>query len=624
MSTPGRTTGYGSLLASGRFEGFLWAQFLGAFNDNVYKMIVSFTAVRIAVDSAAGGRYLAIAGAVFIFPFILFSGYAGQLADRYSKTRVLQVTKSLEVLTMIMGIAALLAGSLNLLLVVLFLLATQATFFSPAKYGILPEAVGQEQISRANGLLELTTFVAIVVGTSFGSALFEHWKKAPLRMGLVMLGIAIAGTLFSLHIPKVPAAGRRGPFDWNPFGEILAGVRQLRGRRPLALTMLGISWFWFIGALFQLALVLEGSEILHVAETRAGLLFTALAIGIGLGSVAAGRISGDHIELGLVPAGSAIMGVFTLAAASTTNYFVALGALVVIGCGGGFMAVPLNAFLQEEPAADEKGRMIATNNLMNSLAMMVAYGMLFAMHDLLHWNPRVIFTALGLATLAGAVVVTRLMPAVVVRFILFIAANVLFRITVTGEENIPESGAALVVVNHVSYADAVLAGYATRRLIRFLMWKPIYDAPIARPVFDVLKAIPIDQASPKTTVRALRTAHDELLKGNLVAIFPEGRITRDGEVGPFERGYERVIRGIDCPIVPIHIQGLFGHPLSCKGGDPFRSWERWFRPRVTVRVGKPVSRDTSPDELRRIVIAVGQAILSPAGDPQPQPQAKLV
>ena len=401
MQSAKHNTGYGSLLRDGRFEGFLWAQFLGAFNDNVYKMIVSFTAVRMALGGATSG-YLALAGAVFIFPFILFSGYAGQLADRYSKTRMLQITKSLEIVTMVMGIAALTAGSLNLLLVVLFLLATQATFFSPAKYGILPEAVGAEQISRANGLLELTTFVAIVVGTSFGSALFEHWKNEPLTLGLVMLAIAVAGTLFSLHIPKVPAAGRREPFRWNPFGEIVEGLRQLRGRRPLALTMLGISWFWFIGALFQLALVLEGSEILHVAETKAGLLFTALAIGIGVGSVIAGRISGDHIELGLVPAGSIIMGVFTLIVAATTNYAVALSALIVIGFGGGFMAVPLNAYLQEAPAADEKGRMLATNNLMNSVAMAVAYGMLDVMHDVLHWSPRTIFAALGMASLIGA------------------------------------------------------------------------------------------------------------------------------------------------------------------------------------------------------------------------------
>lgn len=606
MNSTERTTGYGTLLADGRFEGFLWAQFLGAFNDNVYKMIVSFTAVRMAMDSAARGLYLAIAGGAFILPFILFSGFAGQLADRYSKTRVLQITKSLEMVTMVTGIAALVAGSLNLLFVVLFLLGTQATFFSPAKYGILPEAVGEAQISRANGLLELTTFVAIVVGTSFGSALFEHWKNTPLTMGLVMLAIAVAGTLASLHIPRVPAAGRRGAFNWNPFGEIVAGVRALRGRRSLALTMLGISWFWFIGALFQLALVLEGSEVLHVGETRAGLLFTALAIGIGLGSVLAGRISGDHVELGLVPAGSILMGVFTILVAATTNYEVALVALAAIGFGGGFMAVPLNAFLQEKPGADEKGRMLATNNLMNSVAMMLAYGMLWAMHDLLRFSPRTIFAALGLLTLAVAVVITRIMPAIVVRFILYIAANLMFRIKIIGRDNIPKTGAALVVSNHVSYADAVLAGYATRRFMRFLMWKPIYETPAVKPFFDVLKAIPIDIGSPKATVRALRTAHDELLKGNLVAIFPEGQITRDGALGPFERGYERVVKGLPCPIVPMHIEGLWGHPLSCKGGGAFQSWERWFRPLVTVRVGKPVTNDKTPEELRAIVMEVGR------------------
>jgi acyl-[acyl-carrier-protein]-phospholipid O-acyltransferase/long-chain-fatty-acid--[acyl-carrier-protein] ligase len=606
MSSAGRNTGYRSLLADTRFEGFLWAQFLGAFNDNVYKMIVSFTAVEIAVDSATSGRYLALSGAVFILPYILFSGYAGQLADRYSKTRVLQVTKALEIVTMAMGIAALVANSINLLLVVLFLLATQATFFSPAKYGILPEAVGEVQISRANGLVELTTFVAIVVGTSFGSALFEHWKSRPLALGLAMLGFAVLGTLLCLHIPKVPPAGRLGKFDWNPFGEIAVGLRELKGRRPLKLTLLGISWFWFVGALFQLALVLEASEILHVKEAAAGLLFTALAIGIGVGSLMAGKISGSHIELGLVPAGSLIMGVFTAVVAMTANYSTALVALAVVGFGGGFMAVPLNAYLQEEPASDEKGRMIAVNNLLNSVAMMVAYVLLDLMHDVLHWTPRAIFAALAAAMLIGAAATVRIMPAFVMRFVLTRMVQLFFRLKIVGSENIPRSGPALIVANHVSYADAVLAGYATRRFIRFLIWKPIYEARAAKPFFDVLKAIPIDNGSPKVAIRALHAANAELKNGKLVGIFPEGQITRDGEVAAFERGYERILRGVDCPIIPIYIEGMWGHPLSRKGGEAFRSWNGWVRTRVTVHVGKPVGADTPPDELRRIVIEAGK------------------
>jgi len=606
MSSAGRNTGYRSLLADSRFEGFLWAQFLGAFNDNVYKMIVSFTAVEIAVDSATSGRYLALSGAVFILPYILFSGYAGQLADRYSKTRVLQVTKALEIVTMGMGIAALLANSINLLLVVLFLLATQATFFSPAKYGILPEAVGETQISRANGLLELTTFVAIVVGTSFGSALFEHWKSQPLTLGVVMLGLAVLGTLFCLHIPKVPPAGRLGKFRWNPFGEIAVSIRQLKGRRPLTLTLLGISWFWFVGALFQLALVLEASEILHVKEAQAGLLFTALAIGIGIGSLMAGKISGSHIELGLVPAGSLIMGVFTAVVAMTTNYSTALVALALVGFGGGFMAVPLNAYLQEEPAPDEKGRMIAVNNLMNSVAMMVAYVLLDLMHDVLHWTPRGIFAALAVAMLVGAVATVRIMPAFVMRFVLTHLVHLFFRLRIVGGQNIPRSGPALIVANHVSYADAVLAGYATRRFIRFLIWKPLYETRVAKPFFDVLMAIPIDNGTPKVAIRALHAANNELRNGKLVGIFPEGQITRDGEVAPFERGYERILRGVNCPIIPVYIEGMWGHPLSRKGGEAFRSWDGWFRRRVTVHVGAPVSADTPPEELRKIVKETGK------------------
>jgi acyl-[acyl-carrier-protein]-phospholipid O-acyltransferase / long-chain-fatty-acid--[acyl-carrier-protein] ligase len=252
---------------------------------------------------------------------------------------------------------------------------------------------------------------------------------------------------------------------------------------------------------------------------------------------------------------------------------------------------------------------------MNSVAMAIAYGLLDVMHDLLHWSPRTIFAALGVASLIGAVIVARLMPAIVLRFVLSVTANLLFKIEITGAENIPKSGAALLVSNHISYADAVLAGYGTRRFVRFLMWKPIYEVRFARPVFEILKAIPVDSASPKIAVRALRTAHEELLHGKLVGIFPEGQITRTGETGPFERGYELVVRGLDCPIVPMYISGLWGHPLSCKGGEPFKSWDFWFRPRVTVRIGQPVSNNKTPDELRQIVMEVGGHAASAASLP---------
>src|SRR5580704_16607186 len=270
------SSGYTALLRDSGFQSFLWTQFLAAFNDNVYKMIVSVGAVELAANQLLGSRYLAIAGAVFVLPFLLFAGYAGQLADRCSKTRVLQITKAFEIAIMGVGMLALYLRSIEMLLVVLFLLAMQANFFSPAKYGILPEMLPEAQLTRANGLLELSTFVAIVIGTSFGTFLFQHWQNTPLRMGLALLAIAIAGSLASLGIRKVRAASSKEashePFHWNPFHEIVEGARLLRRRKPLALSVYGISWFWFVGALFQLALLLMGAEVLHVSETKVGLL----------------------------------------------------------------------------------------------------------------------------------------------------------------------------------------------------------------------------------------------------------------------------------------------------------------------------------------------------------------
>src|SRR5215469_6663909 len=212
----GTSTGYRSLLASGGFQGFLWTQFLGAFNDNVYKMIVSVGAVELDADRVLGARYLALAGGVFVLPFLLFAGYAGQLADRFSKTRVLQATKALEIAIMLAGMAALHARSVNLLLGVLFLLAVQANMFSPAKYGILPELLSEAQISRGNGLLEFSTFAAIILGTSGGTFLFARWKDEPLVMGAMLLGIALVGSAASIFIPRVPAANTDARFRWNP------------------------------------------------------------------------------------------------------------------------------------------------------------------------------------------------------------------------------------------------------------------------------------------------------------------------------------------------------------------------------------------------------------------------
>ena len=297
-------SGFKDLLKNGGFQSFLWTQFLGAFNDNLYKIIVSMRAVHVAATTGSGSEYLSLAGAVFVIPFLLFSGYSGHLADSISKRKVLIGVKVFEIFVMGLGLAAFFSTRIELMLVVLFLMALHSTIFSPAKYGIVPEMLPDRDLSRANALLEMSTFVAIVLGTSIGSFLFAAWKNEAWKMGMVMIAVAVAGFLTSLRITRVPPAGTTAPFLFNPFAEVLTGTRHLWKDRARFLTVMGISYFWFLGALLQLDLLLFGTEVLKANDLYVGLMITALAIGIGTGSMLAGRLSGDKVEMGLVPLGS--------------------------------------------------------------------------------------------------------------------------------------------------------------------------------------------------------------------------------------------------------------------------------------------------------------------------------
>ncbi len=598
--------GYAALLTDGAFESFLWTQFLAAFNDNVYKMIVSVGAVELAANQLLGSRYLALAGAVFVLPFLLFAGYAGQLADRFSKTRVLQVTKAFEILIMGFGMIALYARSIEMLLIVLFLLALQANFFSPAKYGILPEMLGEAQLTNANGLLELTTFAAIVLGTSAGSFLFARWKGEPLVMGGMLLGIAVLGSLFSLFIRKVPASGSRRPMRWNPFAEIWAGTQRIYHERSLRLTVAGISYFWFLGALFQMTVILVGIESLHLSDTRTGLLVTALAVGIGVGSIAAGWLSSGHVEIGLVPCGAAGLGLCSVGLGFFAHTFSStLAWLAGAGVAGGLFIVPLNAFLQEHAQREEKGRLLATNNFFNMIGVVLASGALYLFHEILRWTPAHILGGLGVLTLAATIYIAWLVPAPLVRLVVWSFANLFFKIRIVGAGNIPKEGGALIVSNHVSFADAILISCATPRFISFLMWQPLYESKWLNPICRLFQAIPIPTSAPKESLRALRDARTELEMGMLVCIFPEGGLTRTSHVRPFERGVDVIARGLDsAPVVPVYLDGLWGHALSLKGGRPFASRLK-LRHEVTIYVGEPITGEIRAEGLHQSVLELG-------------------
>ncbi|HEX3744633.1 MAG TPA: acyl-[ACP]--phospholipid O-acyltransferase [Bryobacteraceae bacterium] len=595
---------FGQLLKRRGFQEFLWTQFLGAFNDNLYKIVVSMRAVQIS--AASGSLYLSLAGVVFVAPFLLFSGYSGHLADAVSKRKVLISVKVFEIAVMLVGLAVFFSTRVELMLVVLFLMAVHSTVFSPAKYGIVPEMVGNEDLSRANALLEMSTFVAIVLGTALGSLMFAGWKGEPWKMGVLMVAVAAAGFAVSLRITRVPAAGATGAFQWNPFAEVITGTRHLLADRALWLTVLGISYFWFLGMLLQLDLLLYAHEVLHVDDLRTGLLVTCLAVGIGAGSMLAGKLSGDKVELGLVPLGSILMAVFSVALyCARGSYGWSVGMLALLGLSSGLFIVPLNAYLQQKAEAREKGRLIATNNFHNTIGMLLASATLWLMHDRLHVGADKLILIFGVATLGATAYIVSVVPDFLIRFVLWMVTHSLFRIRVVGGQNVPLHGPALLVANHTSQVDGLLIGASIQRAVRFLVWRPIFERKSLRWFFQLMNAIPVGTKSPREAIEAIRSARRELANGELVCIFAEGSITRTGNLLPFKSGLEKIAAGANAPIVPVHLDRLWGSIFSFERGRFFWKWPKHVPYPVTVTLGQPLPATATAQEVRQAILELG-------------------
>ena len=599
---------FASLLKNGGFQSFLWTQFFGALNDNLYKIIVSMRAVHVAAATGTGSEYLSLAGAVFVIPFLLFSGYAGHLADAVSKRKVLIGVKVFEIFVMALGLAAFFSTRIELMLGVLFLMALHSTIFSPAKYGIVPEMLPDRDLSRANALLEMSTFVAIVMGTSIGSLLFTTWKNEPWKMGVAMVGIAIVGFFCSLKITRVPRQGALSAFSLNPFHEVVLGARRLLKDRALFLTVIGISYFWFLGALFQLDLLLFGTEVLRTDDLHIGLMITALAIGIGAGSLLAGRLSGDKVELGLVPLGSIFMALNCVALfVLRFSYTGSVAALSLLGLASGLFIVPLNAYLQQKSEAGEKGRMMATNNFFNTIGLLFASGTLWIMHDLLHVSPDKLILIFGIGTLVATAYIVTLVPDFLIRFILWITTHTFFRIRIVNQHNVPLRGPALLVANHMSHVDGFLIGACLQRFIRFMVWRPFYEMPALHWFFRLTNAIPVGTGDRRDLVESIRRARKELQDGHVVCIFAEGAISRTGNMLPFKHGLERIVDGLDVPVIPVHLDRLWGSIFSFEGGRFFRKWPKRVPYPVTVSFGHPLPASSRAQQVR-------QAIQELAGD----------
>jgi acyl-[acyl-carrier-protein]-phospholipid O-acyltransferase/long-chain-fatty-acid--[acyl-carrier-protein] ligase len=585
------------------FWSLIATQFQGAFNDNALKFLVLYLGLQTNLSPDEEASKVRVVGLLFAAPFILFSMTGGFLADRFSKRSVTIGTKYFEIAVMVLAIAAFWLHSMPLSLVALFLASTQGALFGPSKYGLLPELLPETRLSWGNGVIELGTFLAAIAGTLAGAHLSEWFVGRQQYSGFVFLGLSGLGLLTSLGISRVPAANPAKQFQINFLGDLRAQVRRIRQDRVLHLAVLGNTYFFFLAALLQFVIVFYGRDVLALSAGKGSFLQAALAIGIGFGSLAAGYLSGGKIEYGLIPLGAAGITIFGfLLALPNLAFGAVLTLLAGLGFFSGFFIVPISALLQHRPEEQQRGGVLAAANLLSFVGMLAASLVYYVAERFLHFGSLAFFFWASVGTLGALAYVLWLLPDSLLRLLLWIATHTIYRLDLKGQENVPVHGGALLTPNHSSWIDAILLVCSTDRPIRFLMFKGVYDHPLIKPFAKILKFIPIaSDQGPREMIHSLREASDALRNGELVCIFPEGEITRIGQMLPFRRGFERIVKGIDVPIIPVNIDGLWGSIFSFSGGRFLWKLPRHIPYPVRVSFGKPLPSTASTTDVRTAV-----------------------
>ncbi len=587
---------------------FFITQGLGAFNDNIYKNALA--AILVFEGSRMAGlntdQLINLSALVFILPFFLFSALCGQFADKYEKSMQIRRVKLLEVVIMLLATLGFWLDSLPLLIFVLFLLGLQSTIFGPIKYGILPQILSREELVGGNALVEMGTFVAILGGTIAGPLLAGADLSWPYWVSAACLAVAGAGYLSSLRIPVAAAAAPDLTLNWNIFRETANNLKFINENQTVLNSVLGISWFWFFGATFLVQIPSYTQNVLGGDERLMSALLGLFIVGISTGSLLCEKLSGKQVEIGLVPFGAFGLTVFgldlyfasppaptegltALAFLSGGGNWRIIADLLLIGTFGGFYIVPLYALVQSRSAPDHLSRVIAGLNILNALFMVAAAVMAMLILGPAGLSIPELFLISAVLNAVVAAYIFTLVPEFLMRFLVWILIHTIYRVRVAGMDNIPEEGPVIVASNHVSFVDPLILGGMIRRPVNFVMYYRIYRIPVLNFIFRTGKAIPIAGRSedPSILENAYRRMHEVLKEGNVLGIFPEGKITHDGELNEFKRGIEKVIAEQPVPVVPIALCNLWGSLFSRR--DPLpkrRPYKFWAL--IELRIGQPV------------------------------------
>lgn len=613
-----------ALLKQRRFAPFFWTQFAGAANDNLFKfaftvMVTYQLQVQWLPPSLAG----LVIGALFILPFLLFSATSGQLADKYDKRSLILFVKWLEIAIMVLAAAGFFLANVPVLLACTFLMGLHSTLFGPVKFAYLPQHLGERELTGGNGMVEMGTFVAILLGNVAGGLIIAVPQVGAQWVGISCIALAIVGRATAQWVPVSPATDPGLKINWNPFTETWRNLKLAHGNVVVFRSLLGISWMWFFGAVFLSQFPSFAKEVLQGNEQVASLLLVVFSVGIGIGSLLCEQLSRRHVEIGLVPLGAIGMTVFSVdlyfasrglppTATQTLSQFLAapthwrvMADLALLSLFAGLYSVPMYALIQLRAQPTHRARIIAANNILNALFMIASAVLAGALLQAGATIPQ-IFLYTGIANAIVAAYIFLLVPEYLLRFVAWVASRFIYRFRVTGEDHLPTEGAAVLVCNHVSFVDAVLLMAASPRPIYFVMDHRIFRVPVLGWLFRLAKAIPIasQKDDPAVYEAAFERAAQVLREGDLLAIFPEGAITRDGQLQPFKGGIMKILEraradGIEPPVVPMALTNLWGSFFSRieQGGAMVRPFRRGIFNRVGLNVGAPVPAAAVQPEL---------------------------